>query len=219
LVVAGLGALALGGLTAWLALSGPSESPAAIAAKGDDGDESKGNEPTPPGEPAVFAEDASAEAAGDGDGDEEVIEVVDDAETGKLSVAGPRGAKLFVDDSEVGALPYEGTIAAGTHELRVEAAGYAPWEGSVKVTTDKPASVEAELRKPAKPGKTPRRPKKPGPAPSKPEPKSPVPSPSTTDAPDPPKKPDKKPDKKKDDVFINPDKGNDSNGIFLPVGK
>lgn len=215
LVAAGLGALALGTVTAYFALAGPDETPAAEVAKTDDGDKAKKSEPTPPPVPAVVDDGGEDEPAAADDGeDEDVIEISGEAQPAPLKVTGPAGATLYADDEKLGSLPYEGTLSHGDHKLRVEAEGYDLWESEVTVDPDKGATVEA---KPAKTAVATSRPK-PGKKPGK-KPKSPT-SPKPT-ASDPPPKPEPrpKPDKKKDDVFIDPAKGDDGGGIFLPVGK
>jgi hypothetical protein len=223
LVVAGLGALALGGTTAYFALSGSSSDSgksaesSATAAKSDASGESQDAPPEPP-VPAVLDDGADAGA------DDDVVEITDDspaAGSGSLKVTGPEGATVFVDDEEVGTLPYDGSLPAGDHVVRVEAEGYDSWESKVSVADGEPASLEAKpdksskASKAGKPRSGGRRPSKPAKKPSSPVPEPPPPS--STDAP--PDKPKPKPDKKKDDVFMNTSKGDDGGGIFLPVGK
>ncbi len=216
LVAAGLGALALGGVTAYFALAGPDE-PTPAVAKGDDAptDADEKAKPTPPPEPEVVDGGGANEpepVAAD-DGDDEVIEISGEPEAAPLKVKGPTGATLLSDGVEIGKLPFEGQVPHGKHTLRVEAEGYDAWETEVTVEPDKGAQVEAKPKKAAV-GST-----KPKPGSKKPKPGKTTPAVTpATDDPTPKPEPKPKPDKK-DDVFMNPAKGDDGGGIFLPVGK
>jgi serine/threonine protein kinase len=216
LVVAGLAALALGGTTAYFALSGPSDPVADAgttpAKRADDGAEAPKEAPVP-----AVLDDGGAD-----DQPEPVIAVDDDEPAlGRLKVAGPAGAVLYIDDAKAGVLPYDEPLALGEHALRVELAGHETWESTVDVDADGPTSLDAQPTKLA-PGAKPRpASKRPKPTPSKPTPPATTdpgptkpPPPSSTDAP-----PDKPKPKPKEDVFMNTSKGNDDGGIFLPVGK
>ena len=217
LVAAGLGALALGGVTAYFALAGPDE-PAAAVAKDDEAptDKDKTKPPQPPVPDVVDggAEPTADTPADDDGGDEDVIEISGEAEPAPLKVSGPAGATLFADGEEIGKLPFDGQLAHGKHKLRVEAEGYDTWESDVTVDPDKGAKVDAKPTKAAVAST------KPKPGSKKPKPGTKQPTPSKPAADDPPPKPEPKPKPdKKDDVFMNPAKGDDGGGIFLPVGK
>jgi hypothetical protein len=67
-------------------------------------------------------------------------------QAGTLAVSGaPAGAYVAVDDITIGIVPAKTQISAGTHSIRVSAAGYAPLERSVAVTANAETDVDAEL--------------------------------------------------------------------------
>lgn len=216
-VLAGLGALALGGVTAFFALA---DGDPPVAASNAAPDEKKGSAPAGPdakGDAGEASSDAEAKAEGPepSDGEDEVVVAVDDAAAddgpsepvvGKVAIEGRAGAQVFVDGEPAGALPRTLELSPGKHTVRVEASGYEPWERSVEVEAgegNRPVVAELVKRRGATPPKVP----KPGvtkPRPRDPEPESP--------------KVEPKPKPKGDDVFIDTKKGNDDAGIFLPVG-
>jgi hypothetical protein len=58
----------------------------------------------------------------------------------------PSGARVFVDGTAVGVTPLQlPTIAAGTHMIRIELAGFRPWATSVTVTSGQRTRVAASL--------------------------------------------------------------------------
>ncbi len=66
--------------------------------------------------------------------------------TGGLRVVGnPSGARVFVDDREVGRLPYEGRASPGTHRVRVEDLHQKTWYGVVEVEANQLARVRVHL--------------------------------------------------------------------------
>jgi hypothetical protein len=61
-------------------------------------------------------------------------------------VSRPAGARVFLDGNLVGTTPLTGTrAAAGSHRIRLELAGYAPWAATVRVAAGERARVTASL--------------------------------------------------------------------------
>jgi hypothetical protein len=66
---------------------------------------------------------------------------------GRIRVTGNvRGARVFVDDREVGAVPWEGNVDAGERRVRVEASGMKSWERRVTVQRGQVTPVRVRLR-------------------------------------------------------------------------
>lgn len=66
---------------------------------------------------------------------------------GRVRVIGNiRGARIFVDGELVGAIPWEGELHAGRHDLRIESDGMKPWEDRVEVARGQLTPVRAHLR-------------------------------------------------------------------------
>jgi hypothetical protein len=60
----------------------------------------------------------------------------------------PSGAQVWVDGSPAGVTPVVvPSVAAGTHSVRIELAGYQPWSTSVSVTAGQRARVAASLER------------------------------------------------------------------------
>jgi PEGA domain len=67
-------------------------------------------------------------------------------EAGTLVVEGaPFGAYVAVDNITIGPMPATTQISAGTHHVRVSAAGYTPFETTVNVAANAQTHVDAEL--------------------------------------------------------------------------
>lgn len=66
---------------------------------------------------------------------------------GRLRVIGNiRGARIFVDAELVGAVPWEGELAAGAHRIRVESDGMKAWEDDVEILRGQLTPIRARLR-------------------------------------------------------------------------
>jgi len=66
---------------------------------------------------------------------------------GRIGVtANVRGARIFVDGVEVGNVPWEGDVDAGTRRVRVEADGHKSWEGQVEVRRGQLTPLRVQLR-------------------------------------------------------------------------
>ncbi len=197
--VAGLAALALGGLSAFLVFGGTETTtePAATVAAAP---------PTTP--PRAAPEDAERPVAPPS-ADEPPATV------GTVEVRAREGARVEVDGEDRGQAPVELELPLGEHRVRVTAPGHYPWESTIDVTPGANGAVRAELVA------------DPTPAVAEPQPKASRPksgrnksgrnksnkTPRTTEKPAAPE-PKKE---EKSDVFMGSDKGDD-NGIFLPVG-
>ncbi|MBL4686199.1 MAG: PEGA domain-containing protein [Nannocystaceae bacterium] len=237
IVVGGLIALALGGLTAWLALDDDGERDAGsdvalanvapktdpVAVGGDAGaqadkqtdKQTDKDEPAPPDEPRVInvaAPDTSPAAEADS-------QPVPDgpASSGTLLVNAASSAHVLIDGKDMGIGPYSGQLAVGSHQVRVTTPGYQPWDSTVEVQADERVSVTPTLRRRKGGGRKHHNGGRadPVPVPDSQPPKTDPPKADTPKA-DPPKA---DPPPKKDDVFMNTDTGKPSGGIFLPVGK
>lgn len=57
----------------------------------------------------------------------------------------PRGAQVNIDGENVGAIPWEGKVSTGNHEVTVSSDGRVDWDGSVEVEAGKRTPVEVEL--------------------------------------------------------------------------
>ncbi|MCA9565685.1 MAG: PEGA domain-containing protein, partial [Myxococcales bacterium] len=55
------------------------------------------------------------------------------------------GAVLLIDGRQLGPLPYDGGIPAGTVEISVEAPGYLPWSREVVAEPGQPLNLQAQL--------------------------------------------------------------------------
>ena len=194
--VAGLAALALGGLSAFLILD--SEESAAAAA------------PPPAEAPATPAADAEIPSA------PVAQPTPTPANIGTVEVRAVDGARVEVDGEDRGEAPVQLELPLGEHRVRVFAPDYYPWESTIDVSAGANAAVKAELvmreepiePPPENPTGTPKsRGKRPKSGAGKP------PSNST------PRSDSAKPKKSKpkSDVFMQSSKKDDK-GIFLPVG-
>jgi serine/threonine protein kinase len=65
---------------------------------------------------------------------------------GAVEVRAIEGARIEVDGVDVGAAPMRLELAAGTHELRIVAPGYAAWTETVEVGAGDNPTVEARLK-------------------------------------------------------------------------
>lgn len=81
-------------------------------------------------------------------GEDAVIdEDMERTDEGRIRVIGNvRGARIYVDDDLVGAVPWEGELHAGRHDLRVEADGMKPWEDRITVEHGQLTPVRVHLR-------------------------------------------------------------------------
>lgn len=67
-------------------------------------------------------------------------------QAGTLAISGaPAGAYVAVDNITIGILPAKTQISAGTHAIRVTAAGFTPLERTVTVAANAETDVDAEL--------------------------------------------------------------------------
>jgi serine/threonine protein kinase len=241
LALAGLGALALGGITAWIALADGDDTPKAAASDAKDERPAAGDaDPAKPGDaerPSADAETAPGDADDDPPPDDRVAGAASAAEggtpteagsgregdpkgdpLGKITVRARRGATVFVDGTEAGTLPRALELPPGEHTIRIEADGYDPWESVVEVAAGDNPALSAELVRHKAGSKSPKSHGGSKPASDKPaaEPKA---EPKTEPKAEPKTEPKTEPKPKNDDVFMNTSKGNDDGGIFLPVGK
>lgn len=193
--VAGLLALSLGGLTAYVVLGGGDE-PASTAA------------PSAPAEPPPGASRPASKASA------EPSEATppEAATVGTVEVRAIAGARVEIDGEDRGEAPKTLELDVGEHRVKVVAPGHYPWQTTIDVkpgvnaaVTAEPVPMEAGAPPPEVPVAKgePKRPGKPGSGKPKPEAKS-----------EPETKGDGKP---KPEVFLDSSKGKDD-GIFLPVG-
>lgn len=140
-VVAGVLAVALGGLSAW-AFFGPtaSQAPATTAAASDaslapvegKADAPKAGGPTvTPTNPGTSANPVVVPV----DDDEPVV-IAPDATTLPVIVRAVAGARISIDGVDVGAAPLQTDVAIGAHVLRATAPGYAAVEQNIEVTRE-----------------------------------------------------------------------------------
>ncbi len=204
--VAGLFALALGGLTAFLVLGDHGEPAAPPAAAVVEAAAEPSPSPTPTPAPTV-------------------AEALPAATVGTVEVRALEGARVEIDGEDRGEAPVHVELPLGEHRVRVTAAGHHPWQTTIEVSPGANAAVKAELAPAeADPGVVipepvvhddPKRPKPSGSKPSTSKPKvDPKPEATADPEPKPAAKPKPKP---KGDVFMDPSKGKDD-GIFMPVG-
>ena len=66
-------------------------------------------------------------------------------QNGFIRVVGTKGAKILLDNKEVGTIPWEGPAPAGVRKLRVVKDGYTAWEDSVLVGRGKQTRVLVDL--------------------------------------------------------------------------
>lgn len=196
--VAGLAALALGGLSAFLIL---------------DEEESAASNAPPP---------ATAPATPTAEGEIPTAPVAQPTPTpaniGTVEVRAVAGARVEVDGEDRGEAPVQLELPLGEHRVRVSAPDHYPWESTIDVSAGANAAVKAELVKREDPIEPPpetatgthktkgKRPKSGAgrpPSGSNPRPDS--------------SKPHKTKTKPKSDVFMESSKKDDK-GIFLPVG-
>ncbi|MEX1368087.1 MAG: PEGA domain-containing protein, partial [Nannocystaceae bacterium] len=200
--LAGVLAVALGGLSAYLLL----------------GDQGETETETQPPTVATPTSDAREEVAARTAAAKPTTQDPEQspAAVGTVTVRAVEGARVAVDGEDRGEAPVELELPLGEHRVRITAPGHHPWESTIDVIPGANPAVRAELVAAEEPAptasttpskgsggrpKTGRRPKA-GKQPS---------APSATDEPAPPK-PEPKPD-----VFMDSKKGKDD-GIFLPVG-
>jgi hypothetical protein len=200
--IAGLLALSLGGLSAYLILGGDDDTPSPPASSSSPVAEATPPTPSPAKGPTGPAEVAKPEP-----------ETPPPAGSGRVEVRALAGARVEVDGEDRGEAPVPLDLPVGEHRVRVTAPSHYPWQTTIDVKAGANAAVTAELvpmaadatpPDPRGPGET-KRPK-PGPGKSKPDSKG---DSSKPEAKDPPKS--------KPDVFMDSSKGKDD-GIFLPVG-
>ncbi len=78
--------------------------------------------------------------------DSETEVALERASTGRIRVIGNvRGAAIFVDDVESGAVPWEGELRSGMHTVRVVADGMKPWEQGVEIARGQLTPVRVRL--------------------------------------------------------------------------
>ncbi len=69
------------------------------------------------------------------------------ASIGRIRVIGNvRGAQIFIDDVESGAIPWEGELRSGMHNVRIIAPDMKPWEQGVEIARGQLTPVRARLR-------------------------------------------------------------------------
>lgn len=69
------------------------------------------------------------------------------ASVGRIRVIGNvRGAQIFIDDVESGAIPWEGELHSGMHNVRIVAPDMKPWEQGVEIARGQLTPVRARLR-------------------------------------------------------------------------
>ncbi|MEM9454440.1 MAG: protein kinase [Myxococcota bacterium] len=189
--VAGLAALVLGGLTAWLVLDGgdpPSEAAMPAVAV------------SAPGPDAVAAPAASPEP----------VEQSPVADVGTVEVQAIDGARVEIDGDDRGEVPISVELPLGKHRVKVTAPGYHPWQTTIDVKPGANAAVTAELveaeatpaAKVDEPAPKPKATKRAKPRSSKSKPKDDETKTKT---------------KSKSGVFMDPSKKK-GDGIFMPVG-
>lgn len=66
---------------------------------------------------------------------------------GQLLLRGSAGAQVWLDGERSGVLPLRKNVDPGTHILRVEAAGFVPWESTVRVSAGGQLDVPVVLAK------------------------------------------------------------------------
>ena len=195
MAVAGLVALSLGGLSAYLVLA-------------DDEPQGSPGTPTAAADPTPAAKDPKAPAAPVGT----PAEASPAATSGKVEIRAIAGARVEVDGEDRGEAPLPLDLSLGDHRIKVTAPGHYPWQTTIDVKAGANAAVTAELVPMEAPADVPE-PKSPGDA-KRPKPGSGSSKPRPDAKPDDKPKPDAKP---KPDVFLDSSKGKDD-GIFLPVG-
>jgi len=196
--LAGLLALSLGGLSAYLILGDDDDTPSTPATSPSSSPVAEVTPPAKgPAEPSVVAEPETPPASG----------------SGRVEVRALAGARVEVDGEDRGEAPVPLDLPVGEHRVRVTAPAHHPWQTTIDVKAGANAAVTAELvpmaadappPEPKGPGET-KRPK-PGSGKSKPDTKTDASKPEPKDPP-----------KSKPDVFMDSSKGKDD-GIFLPVG-
>lgn len=78
--------------------------------------------------------------------DAEARVTLERASVGRIRVIGNvRGAQIFIDDSPVGAIPWEGELRAGTHSMRITADGMKDWIAAVEIARGQLTPVRARL--------------------------------------------------------------------------
>ena len=79
----------------------------------------------------------------------EAFEVLTQKAEPQLQILGsPAGARVVIDDTPVGVLPFQGTIKAGDHKVEVRLAGYHPQHIPLKVSprSAQPILLDVQLR-------------------------------------------------------------------------
>jgi hypothetical protein len=81
-------------------------------------------------------------------GDEARVEVtLERVSYGRVRVVGNiRGARIRIDEEEVGVVPWEGQVPAGTHRIRVDADGQKTWDSTIEVARGQLRPVRVRLR-------------------------------------------------------------------------
>ena len=62
-----------------------------------------------------------------------------------MFVSDPQGADIYVDGKFAGNTPSTLTLAAGSHEIRVEAARFKPWTRTLETTAGSKVTIRAPL--------------------------------------------------------------------------
>jgi hypothetical protein len=201
--IAGLLALTLGGLSAWIMLGGD-EDPSTPA-------------PTAPGDATPTPTHAAVAGVGAGPAPASDAATPTDPTAGLVEIRAIAGARVEIDGEDRGEAPVSLELSVGEHRVRVAAPGHHPWQTTIDVKAGANAAVTAEPvpmdtvvvvpstdPEPKSGGEAKPRPKSGGTG--KPKPDAKVEQPK--DEPKPKPKPD---------VFMDSNKGKDD-GIFLPVG-
>lgn len=78
--------------------------------------------------------------------DAELAVTMERSHDGRIRVIGnARGAQIFIDGIEEGAIPWEGEIRAGMHSVRVVAPDMKPWEQGVEIVRGQLTPVRVQL--------------------------------------------------------------------------
>lgn len=187
--VAGLAALVLGGLTAWLVLDGGDASPE-------------------PSVPAVAVSAPGPDAVASPAALPEPVEAPPVADVGTVEIQAVAGARVQIDGEDRGEVPISVELPLGKHRVKVTAPGHHPWQTTIDVKPGANAAVTAELVEaeatPAVEDEAP------APKPKATKRAKPRSSKSKDDG-------TKAKTKSKSGVFMDPSKKKDD-GIFMPVG-
>ncbi|MBK8714336.1 MAG: serine/threonine protein kinase [Deltaproteobacteria bacterium] len=139
LVVVGICALLVGGMSAWILFAPPRTSPTTVAAAEAGLGAAEAARPDDAG-------GAQPNADADAPVDHAPIPITGAALRGRVAVRGPVGARVVVDGVDVGATPLDAMIVPGTHTIEVNAPGHAPWRESVDVVEGDNPIIDAKLK-------------------------------------------------------------------------